>query len=117
MPQAERQTLIAEWLRRLDYDRGRPSGVERASKVERVTPRQLIPREPAEKPAKTWVEFQLLDATGKAAAGVAYEITLPDGSTQRGRIGADGAVRFENIDPGQCQVRFPELDARDWKPA
>jgi hypothetical protein len=111
-----RQTVVEEWRRRLEYRRGRPTGVERESKVQRVTPTQLVPRAEPETPTKTWVEFQLLDENGKGAAGVAYEITLPDGSTQRGRIGANGAVRFDNIDPGQCQVRFPELDGRDWTP-
>jgi hypothetical protein len=65
----------------------------------------------------TWVEIQLVDAGGKPVPGMAYEIKLPDGSVQSGKLDALGKARREEIIPGQCEVRFPELDGGDWKPA
>jgi hypothetical protein len=71
-----------------------------------ITPKEL-----------TWVEIQLVDAAGKPVPGMAYEIKLPDGSIQSGKLDALGKARREEIIPGQCEVRFPELDGGDWKPA
>ena len=65
----------------------------------------------------TWIEIQLVDAGGKPVAGMAYEIKMPDGSKQAGKLDVLGRARHEQIVPGQCEVRFPELDGGDWKPA
>ncbi len=34
-----------------------------------------------------------------------------------GHIGPTGVVRFEDIEPGECVVSFPRLDASAWEPA
>jgi hypothetical protein len=65
----------------------------------------------------TWIEIQLIDADGKPVTGMPYEIKLPDGSIQSGKLDVVGRGRHEQIPPGQCEVRFPELDGGDWKPA
>jgi hypothetical protein len=70
---------------------------------------------PPPKPAKTWVEVELLDWEGKPAANERYEIRLPDGSLQEGRLDGNGRARFTGIDPGTCQVTFPDFDAREWR--
>ncbi len=66
-------------------------------------------------PTKTWVEFELLDWDGTPAAFERYEIRLPDGSVQDGRLDGKGRARFSGIDPGNCQVSFPDFDAKEWK--
>jgi hypothetical protein len=65
----------------------------------------------------TWIEIQLVDAGGLPVPGMAYEIKLPDGSLRSGKLDAVGKARHEEIVPGQCAVRFPDLDGGDWKPA
>ena len=57
---------------------------------------------------KTWVAVELLDAAGQPVAGAEYLITLPDGSTRRGRLDANGyAIERDVGDAGQCTVEFP----------
>jgi hypothetical protein len=64
-----------------------------------------------EKKPTAWVEFELVDSEGEPLAGVGYKLTLPDGSTREGKVDARGRVRVEGIEPGECVVTFPELDA------
>ena len=64
---------------------------------------------------KTWVEFQLIDDNGDPVANAVYMATLPDGSIMEGSLDDEGLVRFEEIDPGQCQFTFPEIHAMEWK--
>ncbi|MEM7199363.1 MAG: type VI secretion system tip protein TssI/VgrG [Planctomycetota bacterium] len=66
---------------------------------------------------KTWVEIELVDEAGEPIAGEKYEIKLPDGSVASGTTGADGIARLEGIDPGDCEVTFPNLDKDAWEPA
>lgn len=63
---------------------------------------------------KTWIEIRLVDDSGKPVSAEAYQIELPDGSVVRGRLDSEGSARFNNIDPGTCQVSFPNLDAPEW---
>jgi len=41
-----------------------------------------------------WIEIQLVDPDGTMGAGVADEITLPGGSTQKGNLDATGKARY-----------------------
>jgi hypothetical protein len=66
---------------------------------------------------KTWIEIELLDDSGQPVPGEAYQIELPDGRVVRGRLDSEGKARFRNIDPGTCQVSFPEIDAAEWDAA
>jgi hypothetical protein len=65
----------------------------------------------------TWVEIQLVDTAGKPVPGMTYEIKMADGSLKSGKLDGSGKARHEQIVPGQCEVRFPELDGSEWKPA
>jgi hypothetical protein len=65
----------------------------------------------------TWVEIRLLDTAGKPVGGVAFELKLPDGEVKSGKLDDSGIARFDQILPGQCEVRFPGLDGAEWKPA
>jgi hypothetical protein len=65
---------------------------------------------------KTWIEFQLIDEDGDPVPNVTYRVKLPNGSTRDGLLDDEGLVRFDNIDPGQCQVTFPAIDADAWHP-
>lgn len=51
------------------------------------------------------IEFQLVDAAGKAIADAEYEVILPDGSVRRGATGADGFVRItDNMHKGEAKL-------------
>jgi hypothetical protein len=80
-------------------------------------PPQHKPEENKDK--KSWIEIQLVyESNGKPVAGVAYEVTLPDGETiAGGSTDENGVGRVEHIDPGSCQISFPNLDKEAWEDA
>jgi hypothetical protein len=63
----------------------------------------------------TWIEIRLLDEDDQPVTGEAFEIRFPDGSISKGKVGAKGNARFAGIDPGLCEVRFPDIEASGWK--
>lgn len=65
-------------------------------------------------PQRTFIEIQLIDAGGQPVAGEGFVITLPDGQERRGRLDSNGLARVDGIDPGICDVRFPDIDGREW---
>ena len=75
---------------------------------------------PGDNPAKTaWIELQLVyESNGLPVAGMAYAVTLPDGTTVAGGSTDDqGLGRVDCIDPGSCQISFPTLDKEAWEDA
>lgn len=66
---------------------------------------------------KTWVEIELLDKNKHPVKGLAVEVTLPDGTIEKGTLSDKGSFRKDGIDPGTCKVRFPDLDGREWAKA
>ena len=73
--------------------------------------------DPLKDQKKTWVEVELLDKNNHPVSGLAVEITLPDGSIEKGTLSEKGSFRKDGIDPGTCRVRFPDLDGREWADA
>jgi type VI secretion system secreted protein VgrG len=66
-------------------------------------------------PNKTsWIEIALVDQDGQPVSGEQYQITLPDGSTMSGTTDGDGMARVDGIDPGTCQITFPNIDKNYW---
>ena len=75
------------------------------------------PNAPENQTKKHWIEIQLVDEDSKPVPGEAYKITLPDGTTVAdGTLDDKGFARVSNIDPGNCQVTFPNLDQDAWSP-
>ncbi len=66
---------------------------------------------------KTFIEIELLDEADQPVAGESYEITLPDGSVTTGTLDEKGFARVDGIDPGDCQITFPNLDKEAWEKA
>jgi type VI secretion system secreted protein VgrG len=75
------------------------------------------PNAPENQEKKHWIEVQLNDQDGNPVPGEVYKITLPDGTTiADGTLDDKGHARVDNIDPGTCQVTFPNLDKDSWEP-
>ncbi|MGH9900338.1 MAG: hypothetical protein ACRD68_00695 [Pyrinomonadaceae bacterium] len=64
---------------------------------------------------KTWIEIELVDDTGQPVKGERYRIQTPDGDFINGVLDAQGRARVGDLDPGECEVCFPDLDARGWR--
>lgn len=75
------------------------------------------PAAPAWEEKKTWVAIRLLDddVPPKAVPFKRYRVELTDGSIREGMLDANGEAYFGGIDPGTCQVSFPDYDGADWK--
>ncbi len=73
----------------------------------------------AQKPPKPkqYVEIELVDDTGAPRAYAAYRIATPDGKVREGRLDREGCARIDGVDPGNCDISFPELDAGEWQRA
>ncbi len=71
------------------------------------------------KPAlrKTWIEIELRDTKGKPVASERYRIETPDGVFHTGVLDSAGHARLADIDPGECQICFPDIDSHEWYPA
>lgn len=82
---------------------------------------QPVPGEPPRPntPAKrtTWIEIELVNPQGKPVAGERFRIEVPDGTFQEGKLDTQGRARIDGIDPGECQVTFPDIDAKEWTAA
>ncbi len=63
----------------------------------------------------SWIEITLVGMEGQPVPGERYMITLPDGSTQEGRLDADGYAEYYGINPGSCQIWYPDLSEDYWK--
>jgi type VI secretion system secreted protein VgrG len=81
-----------------------------------VQPYKPPTEEEAEK-KNSWIEIELVDEEDQPVTGEKYEITLPDGSVAKGTTDEKGLARIEGIDPGSCQVTFPNLDKDAWEKA
>ena len=81
---------------------------------DRETPESEPPPARAEKMAtpdpRTWIEIELLDEEGQPVPYERYWISLPDGAVREGMLDGNGRAHFGDLDPGQCEVRFPRLD-------
>ena len=67
---------------------------------------------------KSWIEIVLVDEEKNPVPGEPYQITLPDGETvAEGTLDDKGFARVEGIDPGTCQITFPNRDQEAWKKA
>jgi hypothetical protein len=109
--------LIETWKRRIEripYDDGGASGQETKTEPVSSPSRDSTKRSARAVAIKTWVAFKLIDKDGKPVPGAAYKVTLPDESIVTGTLNDAGEVQFDDIDPGQCQITFPEIDAKEW---
>jgi type VI secretion system secreted protein VgrG len=110
-----------------DADDAIPGDVEAAKASQReagtgkygstpVTPHQNVPD--ADNPdKKSWIEVQLIDDVDEPVPGARYTVTLADGTVYGSTTDQNGVGRVSFIDPGQCDICFPDLDQDAWEPA
>lgn len=80
-------------------------------------PKPPPPSEPppaAKQKKKTWVAIRLVDESSIPVVDEPYKITLPDNSVREGKTDSSGEAWIEEIDPGDCKITFPNIDAREW---
>src|SRR5580658_5375595 len=76
------------------------------------------PQTRAEKANKpSWIAIKLVDEQNDPVPGEPYSITLPDGSVAEGTLDENGFARVDGIEPGTCQITFPQRDTEAWKSA
>lgn len=113
----KQQELIQRWRARMLACASAGAATVESPAAEQQSPAKKPPKKSSDAPVKTWVAVQLIDDRGDPVPGAAYKVTLPDGSVMSGSLDDQGMVRFDEIDPGQCQVTFPEIHAKEWKQA
>jgi len=64
-----------------------------------------------------WIEIELVDEEDEPVPSEKYEIKLPDESVAKGTLDGDGFARVEGIEPGTCEITFPNLDKDAWEKA
>jgi hypothetical protein len=114
----KQEELIQRWRARMLACAAGGAGGALESPVEAPPPPQRKPPKNSDSSGtkvKTWIAIRLLDEDGNPVPDVAYSVTLPDGSVMTGSLDNQGLARFDDIDPGQCQVSFPEIHAKEWK--
>ncbi|MFN7929750.1 MAG: type VI secretion system tip protein TssI/VgrG [Blastocatellia bacterium] len=62
-----------------------------------------------------FIEIEFVDEAGQPVAGEAYEVKLPDGSIASGTTDEKGKAKITNIDAGNCEITFPNLDQEAWE--
>ncbi len=65
----------------------------------------------------SWIEIELVDEEDEPVPSEKYEIKLPDDSVAKGTLDGDGFARVEGIEPGTCEITFPNLDKDAWEKA
>lgn len=72
-------------------------------------------RDVEERTSKTWVEIELVNQRGKPVGGAVYRLKLPDGTLRQGKLDNDGRIRVPGIDPGTCEICFPDYHGGEWQ--
>lgn len=88
---------------------------ESTAVVSPVSPSEPPPQKlPPVVTSRTFIEIELLDQSGRRFP-TRLRITLPDGSRQQPAF--DGFIRIDGLDPGTCDIEFPDVDGRSWDSA
>jgi len=93
---------------------GSPALAKEAEEPERIPPtRRNRPKVVEEE--LTWIEIELIDEADQPVPGIEYRLRLVDGTIRFGKLNQDGYARVDGIEPGTCEVTFPDLDEEAWE--
>ncbi len=116
--QRRRLTLMTRSPASVDQAQG-GSATKAASQQDSVPVKPYKPPQTDEEKAKktSWIEIKLVDEQNNPVPGEPYAITLPDSTVAQGTLDEKGFARIDGIDPGTCQITFPQRDTEAWKKA
>lgn len=57
-----------------------------------------------------WIGLDVVDLNDNPVPSEGYELDLPHGVTRTGALLADGTATFADIPPGECALRFPDVE-------
>lgn len=86
--------------------------------MEEIIPLRDLMEEEAEEvaPESSWIEVQVVDASGEPVPGLAFVLTLPDGASRNGSLDSDGLARVPRTDAGSCEFQLTAEDYADVPP-
>lgn len=86
--------------------------------IEEVIPLSDLLEEVAEEiaPEPSWIEVQVVDASGEAVPGLTFALTLPDGASRNGSLDGDGLARVPRTEAGSCEFQLTADDYADVPP-
>lgn len=61
-----------------------------------------------------WLDVRFVDKAGYPITGVGYELTGTDGKKSAGRLGGDGKIRKDGMDPGNATVQLFSVHNARW---
>ena len=91
------------------YSGGEPSEAEEAETGEDAGQSEDEQRE-----EDSWIRIKLVDEEGNPVPGERYCVTCPDGTEKKGTLDSNGRAYVGGIDPGNCDITFPDLDQSAW---
>ncbi|HEX4382848.1 MAG TPA: carboxypeptidase-like regulatory domain-containing protein [Myxococcales bacterium] len=53
-----------------------------------------------------WIDFRLVDGTGKPIPGIRFRLDSTDGKSAEGVTDEDGCAGAEGLDPGKCRITW-----------
>lgn len=65
----------------------------------------------------SWIKLKLVDEAGNPVPGEPYKVKTSDGRTASGTLDEKGEAEVKGIEPGNCEVTFPNLDKDAWEDA
>jgi uncharacterized surface anchored protein len=59
---------------------------------------------------KDWIQLEACDELGDVLSNANFQITLADGTEVKGKLDENGAIRIDNLSPGQytCEIEIPD---------
>ncbi|MFZ5979819.1 MAG: hypothetical protein ACOYVF_04240 [Candidatus Zixiibacteriota bacterium] len=58
---------------------------------------------------KDYLEIELVNQKGEPVPDEEYKVTLPDGTTKKGKLDKNGRAVVKDVPPGKCIVEFKDL--------
>ena len=82
---------------------------------EQVKPHKPPETQEEEEQKTSWIEIKLVDEEENPVPGEQYRVELPDDLVAEGTLDEKGFVHIDGIEPGMCNIKFPNLikESRD----
>lgn len=104
--------LVAVLARELENTHGTTDGPEQSKESAPAAPQRS-----QHERRTTWIEIELVDALGTPVPFERFRLEAPDGIFHEGQLDAQGQARVDSIEPGICELNFPDRDLREWRAA